>query len=146
VSDFHHADTETFEQGFCECGWQGPLRRIVTDAMQDVQDHFVGVQTRERMQALAEKDDERRAAATPAKDRPGPARRHRVTARVWPETYLRDHPETPAPTTRVDTLPPVPPLSPEVEHAARRVVAGRSTDPGDALLLLDALGLLDGAR
>jgi hypothetical protein len=69
-----------------------------------------------------------------------------VSVRVWPGPYLRDRPETPAPTTSVDTLPPVPPLSPEVAHAARLVVAGRSTDPADALLLLDALGLLDGAR
>jgi hypothetical protein len=69
-----------------------------------------------------------------------------MTARVWPETYLPDHPETPSPTTSVDTLPPVPPLGPEVERAARLVVAGRSTDPADARLLLDALGLLDGVR
>jgi hypothetical protein len=69
-----------------------------------------------------------------------------MTARVWPQTYLRDRPEIPAPTTSVDTLPPVPPLSPEVAHAARLVVAGRSTDPADARLLLDALGLLDGVR
>jgi hypothetical protein len=69
-----------------------------------------------------------------------------MTARVWPQTYVRDRPETPAPTTSVDTLPPVPPLSPDVERAARLVVAGRSTDPADARMLLDALGLLDGAR
>jgi hypothetical protein len=69
-----------------------------------------------------------------------------VSARAWPETYVPDHPETPAPTTSVDTLPPVPPLSPETAHAARLVVAGRSTDLADCRLLLDALGLLDGAR
>jgi hypothetical protein len=67
-----------------------------------------------------------------------------VTARV--ETYLRDHPETPAPTSSVETLPPVPPLSAGQVRAARLVVAGRSTDPADARLLLDALGLLGGAR